>query len=44
MYGAILIPLSKAFLHNKAAANITPGLEVFVQEVIEAITTEPCLS
>ena len=44
MYGAILIPLSHAFLQSKAAASITPGLEVFVHEVMAAITTEPCLS
>jgi hypothetical protein len=38
------MPFSNAFLHNKAAANITPGFEVFVQDVIAAITTEPCFN
>ena len=38
------MPLSKAFLHSKAAESITPGLEVLVQEVIAAITTEPCFN
>jgi hypothetical protein len=38
------MPLRYAFLHNRAAANITPGFEVFVQEVMDAITTEPCFS
>jgi hypothetical protein len=44
MYGAILIPLSNVFLHKRPAANITPGFEVLVHDVIAAITTEPCLS
>jgi hypothetical protein len=38
------MPLSYAFLHNKAADSITPGFDVFVQEVMDAITTDPCLS
>ena len=38
------MPLSLAFLQSRAAANMTPGLEVFVHEVMAAITTEPCLS
>lgn len=36
------MPLSNAFLHKIPAANITPGFEVFVHDVIDAITTEPC--
>jgi len=44
IYGSILIPLSKAFLQSSAAPSITPGLEVLVQEVIAAITTEPCFN
>ena len=36
------MPLSQAFLHRRAAASITPGLDVFVQEVMAAMTTEPC--
>ena len=43
-YGGILIPRSYAFLHNKAAANMTPGLEVLVHEVIAAMTTDPCFN
>ena len=35
-------PFSTAFLASKPAAIITDGLDVFVQEVIAAITTEPC--
>ncbi len=31
-------PFSTAFLANNPAANITPGLDVLVQEVMEAIT------
>ena len=38
------MPLSNAFLHKRAAANITPGFEVLVQDVIAAITTEPCFN
>lgn len=41
IYGAILIPRYCAFLQSKPAASITPGLEVFVQEVIAAMITEP---
>ena len=44
MYGLILIPLLWAFLQRRAADNITPGLDVLVQDVIAAITTDPCLS
>jgi hypothetical protein len=32
-------PRSTAFLASSPAASSTPGLEVFVQEVIAAITT-----
>src|SRR5215467_6650381 len=32
---------STAFLASSAAATITDGLDVFVQDVIAAITTEP---
>jgi hypothetical protein len=35
-------PFSDAFLHSIAACIMTSGLDVFVQEVIAAITTEPC--
>jgi len=35
------MPLSWAFLQRRAAPNITPGLDVFVQDVIAAITTDP---
>lgn len=31
-------------MHKSAAANITPGFEVLVQDVIAAITTEPCFN
>ena len=34
-------PFSTAFLASNAAPIITEGLEVFVQEVIDAITTSP---
>ena len=39
--GGVLSPRSTAFLASKPAATITSGLEVFVQLVIAAITTEP---
>src|SRR5271166_4552531 len=39
--GLRLRPFSTAFLASSAAPTITEGLEVFVQEVIAAITTEP---
>jgi hypothetical protein len=35
------MPRSDAFLQRRAAANITPGLDVLVQDVMAAITTEP---
>ena len=44
MYGAIFIPLLNAFLQSKAAQSMTPGFDVFVHEVIAAITTDPCFS
>lgn len=31
-------------MQSKAAPNITPGLEVLVQEVMAAITTDPCFN
>src|SRR4029077_9700050 len=37
-------PRSTAFCARSPAAIITEGLEVFVQDVIAAITTEPCSS
>ena len=42
IYEGIFIPLLKAFLHKRAAQSITPGFDVFVQDVIAAITTDPC--
>src|SRR5258705_9413067 len=39
--GRLLSPCSTAFFASSAAATITEGLDVFVQEVIAAITTEP---
>src|SRR5579859_8078314 len=39
--GLRLRPRSTAFLASNAAPTMTDGLEVFVQEVIAAITTEP---
>ena len=39
--GGVLSPRSTAFMASKPAATITSGLEVFVQLVIAAITTEP---
>ncbi len=41
MCGATLSPASKAFLASSPAASSTPGLEVFVHEVIAAISTSP---
>lgn len=43
MYDLILIPLSTAFLATKPAPIMASGLEVLVQEVMAARTTEPCL-
>ena len=34
-------PFSTAFLARSAAPSITEGFEVFVQEVMDAITTAP---
>src|ERR1700721_4109988 len=39
--GLLARPFSTAFLASSAAATMTEGLEVFVQEVMAAITTEP---
>lgn len=41
MYGLTERPFSIAFLAKSPAASMTPGFDVFVQEVIAAITTEP---
>ena len=41
MYGYVLIPFSTAFLARSPAWSMTLGLDVFVQEVIAAMTTEP---
>lgn len=41
MYGETLKPLSTAFFAKRPAPNMTEGLEVLVQLVIAAITTEP---
>src|ERR1700691_4201249 len=35
-------PLATAFLAKRPAATRTEGCEVLVQEVIAAVTTEPC--
>lgn len=37
-------PFSTAFFASRAAPSMTEGLEVLVQEVIEAITTAPLSS
>ncbi|CAB4593534.1 unannotated protein [freshwater metagenome] len=42
-HGLDVSPFSTAFFANRAAPIITDGLEVFVQDVIEAITTSPFL-
>src|SRR5690348_9849101 len=42
--GLLVSPLSNAFFATRPAPIITLGLEVFVQLVIAAITTEPCSS
>ena len=41
--GLEVSPFSTAFLARSAAPIITDGLEVLVQEVIEAMTTSPFL-
>ena len=41
MYGYVLIPFSTAFLARRPAWSMTLGLEVFVHEVMAAMTTEP---
>ena len=35
------MPLSNAFLQRRPAPIMTPGLDVFVHEVMAAMTTEP---
>src|SRR5260370_1852844 len=40
-HGLRTSPASTAFLATSAAPTMTEGLEVFVQEVMAAITTEP---
>ena len=40
-HGLVIRPLSTAFLASSPAASITLGLDVLVQLVIAAITTEP---
>ena len=40
-HGFDLNPFSTAFFASRAAPIITEGLEVLVQEVIDAITTSP---
>jgi hypothetical protein len=42
MYLGTVRPFSTAFLANKPAASITPGFDVLVQEVIAAMTIDPC--
>lgn len=44
MKGAIDNLRSKAFLQSSPAASITPGFDVFVHDVIAAITTVPCFN
>lgn len=41
IYGFTVNPLLTAFLANIPAYNITSGLDVLVQDVIAAITTDP---
>src|SRR5580658_476922 len=40
-HGLRFRPRSTAFLASRAAATMTEGFDVFVQEVIAAITTDP---
>ena len=40
-HGLRFRPASTAFLASSAAPTITDGFDVFVQEVMAAITTEP---
>ena len=44
IYGYTERPFSTAFLAKRPAASMTSGFEVLVQDVIAAITTDPCLS
>ena len=41
-HGFACSPFSTAFFATRPAASITEGFDVFVQEVIAAITTSPC--
>ena len=43
-FGFTFSPFSTAFFATRPAATITEGFEVLVQEVMAAITTEPCWS
>jgi hypothetical protein len=43
MYGKQVRPFSQAAFASKPAWSITLGFEVFVQLVIAAMTTDPCL-
>jgi len=38
------MPLSYAFLQSSAAPSMTPGLDVFVHDVMAAMTTDPCFN
>ena len=42
MYGATFKPILTAFCARSPAPSITLGFEVFVQDVIADITTDPC--
>lgn len=44
MYGATCRPSRTAFLAKIPAPNITDGFDVFVDEAMAAMTTEPCFS
>ena len=41
MCGLTVRPFSTAFFASSPAASITPGFDVFVHEVIAAISTSP---
>ena len=43
-HGLRFSPFSTAFFASRPAPIITDGFDVFVHEVIAAITTEPCSS
>ena len=44
MYGFVLRPFSIAFFAMRPACSMTLGFDVFVHDVIAAMTTEPCFS